>query len=171
MRLVKQLLSLFLILWAATILLAPKSDLYHWIEHRLQSERILLDHEVFHATPIGFRLSNARLFVYGVPVGTFSHIRVRSLLVYSELETGKLIPDKSFRQILPVQLNRVRAVYVLWHPRTVFLAATGSFGMFRGIVDLKKRQIRLRLEKIGKIDQIKAYLHKDKKGWYYEQRF
>jgi len=171
MRLVKQLLSLLLILWAAVILLAPKSALYHWMEHRLQPEGIILDHEAFHATPIGFGLSDARLLIHGVPVGTFPHIRLRSFLIYSELTTGKLIPDASLRRRFPVRLDRARAVYVLWHPRTILLTLSGSFGTFRGQVDLKNRHIRLRLEKVGKIDPIRAYLRRDKKGWYYERSF
>jgi len=171
MRLVKQLLSLLLILWAAVILLAPKSALYHWMEHRLQPEGIVLDHEAFHATPIGFGLSDARLLIHGVPVGTFPYIRLRSFLIYSELTTGKLIPDASLRQRFPVRLDRAKAVYVLWHPLTVFLTVTGSFGTFRGRLDLKERRIKLHLEKIGKIAPIRAYLRRDRKGWYYEQKF
>jgi hypothetical protein len=168
---VRRVSLLLIAAWLAVILLAPKEQLYYLLERQLSRQGVVLGGEQFHWRPLGFKITNAKIYFQGIEVGRVPEARFWTLLAYSELRTGPLLLSPEIRKFLDLKLTRARLIHEIWHPRTLLIDAEGDFGHLRGSIDLQRRLLHLRLDKTGKIDGLKRYFKRDKEGWVYEQKF
>lgn len=171
MQMVKKILVILVAFWIATILLAPKRDLYFFAQKKLQESEILLKAETIEETPFGVMLKKLRLSYNGLTLGTWKEVRIWSLIFYSEIDAKDFIPSAMLQYLFDGKIGKMRLRYSLLHPKRITLILSGTLGTARGWIDVKKRIIFLQWTKIGKLGSLQKYMKRDKRGWYYERRF
>ncbi len=171
MQMVKKIFVILVAFWIATILLAPKRDLYFFAQKKLQESEILLKAETIEETPFGVTLEKLRLSYNGLTLGTWKEVRIWSLIFYSEIDAKDFIPSAMLQYLFDGKIGKMRLRYSLLHPKRIMLILSGTLGTARGWIDVKKRIIFLQWTKIGKLGSLQKYMKRDKRGWYYERRF
>ena len=171
MHMVKKVLLIFAALWVSLILFAPKQELYYLLEHQLQKEGIILSQERIQETALGLEIENAIVSVQGIEVGEVKRIRFWTLLLYSQVDLVGFESSPGIRKMADINLERAKLRHAVWHPLTLSLEAEGNFGVVDGEIDLSRRTLRLRWQKVGEISLFRPYLKKEKGAWVYERRF
>jgi hypothetical protein len=154
---------------AVLIFFAPKKELYHLLEHRLEKRGVILGGEALQETPFGLTIRHATLWVEGAELARIREAEVGLYLPVVRLTIRDLVPAEGMERVLPVALEEGVALYRLWRPREVALSLRGNFGKAEGSVDLADRVLRLRFEK--RPQGLEGSLKRTKEGWLYEYRF
>lgn len=171
MQMVKKISVILLLSWGAIILLAPKKELYYLLEHRLKKQGIVLAHESLGEYPFGLNAKKADLYLEGLKLGEIERLSFWTLLFYTQMDLKSFRPSTQIRGLPIPRLRHMRVGYGLWAPGQLSVEAEGDFGVAKGTVDLRERKIRLRLVKVGDIQNIRNFLKKDSKGWRYERKY
>jgi hypothetical protein len=168
---VKRGLVILVGLWFGILLFTPWKELYFYLENQLKPRGIVLGGEKVEELPYGFRLLHPVIYLKGARVGTVRELTFRTLLFASDLKAEWVSVTESLQRFIPTNIDRIALRYVLWNPTYVSLHAEGTFGSARGELDLQKKRLFLKLEKVGEIKHLRPYLKKIDGVWTYEYSF
>ena len=171
MSMVKKSFIAIFSIWIAIIVFAPKKALYYELEKNLKIEGIVISGEKIHPSLFGLDIENANIYLEGEKVATISSMKFLTLLVYNKINIDRVDLSSDIASLVPVSLKNIDINYAVWKPFYIYIKGDGNTGRWRGYIDLKKRDVLIRFMNRDKIRKIVSYLHRDKKGWYYEERF
>jgi len=170
MQMVMRTLGILLILLTATVLFAPKKELYYALEHRLARHGLILAGESLSTGPNSLEIRQAQILYEGAPIATLGRLKITTWLFYTTAELEKLQPLPGMERFLPLSIEKGRAVHAIWHPTRIRLELEGSFGHAAGSLDLLRRQLRIESPTAGKIEAIRPYLKNEEGRWVYESQ-
>jgi len=171
MQMVIKFLGTLLVALVAVVVFAPKKELYYALEHQWKRSGIVISDETVTDGPNSLKIEHARLLYQGAPVATVDRAMLRTWLVFSTLEIEGIKPLPGMEKLLPLAIDKARAVHALWHPTVVTLELNGSFGQAEGSLDLLQRRVWLKSPDAGKVDTLRPYLKNEEGSWIYEYRF
>ncbi len=167
---VKKVLLYAAVIWVSLIAFMPKESLYFAFENMLKERHVHINEKHTKEKPWGLNIDNGNIYIFGIPTTLFDRATVTSLLTYNTL-TIYHADIKNELVETPIAIDRLEAVYKIWDPLRLSLEMNGTLGRAVGRVDLRKRTLRVDFTDEQKLDAVKRFLHKDKKGWYYATSF
>jgi len=171
MQMVKNILLIIATLWFAILLFMPKVDLYYSLENKLVKKGIVINEKSIDESVFSLSLKESDIYAEGINLVKLNKINIFTLLFYSSINVNGINIDESLKSFIPVTVEKLIASHSILSPRKVFITIVGNFGVADGIVDLKKKIIRLDFSDTNELNNLKKQLKKDKKGWYYEKSF
>jgi len=169
---VKKSLIVILLVFIEVILFAPKLELYYLLEHKLDDALgVVVNEKVAKETPFGLDLEGLRVYYEGADIATIKDINIFSLLLFSKVKALDIEPSAYLNRVAKFRVSTLDLIHSISNPFFIEIKANGSFGEFKGGIDLRKRVIKLRLVEAKDITSIREFLKRDKEGWYYEQSF
>jgi len=172
MQVVKNIFLSFLVIWFAILLFMPKEKLYFALEKNLEKQGIKINEKAIETGIFSLNLIDADIYVKGINVAHVEKVNIFTLLFTTNVNIKALTVDASLKAFVPEKIEQANITHTLFSPMNAKIIASGSFGDIDGVVDLKKKKLRLDFSNTTKeIDLIKANLQKDEKGFYYETSF
>ncbi len=172
MQMVKRIFGGFFLFILLLWLLAPKQELYYFLEKSLKENNIIISNETIKDTWIGLKIDHADIYVEGAKVATNRELNFIFLFLYAKLSIEDLEIDKSLHSVAPKKIDTLTATYSVLNPLKVILKGKGSVGEIDGTLSLKERRVEILFPKPKDLNTIKKFLKKDaKKGWYYEKTY
>ena len=172
MQMVKRIFGGFFLFILLLWLLAPKQELYYFLEKSLKENNIIISNETLKDTWIGLKIDHADIYVEGAKVATNKELNFIFLFLYAKLSIDDLEIDESLHTVAPKKIDNLTATYSVLKPLKVILEGKGSVGDINGTIALKDRKIEILFPKPKDLNTIKKFLKKDaKKGWYYEKTY
>ena len=169
---VKKSLIVILLVFIEAVLFAPKLELYYLLEHKLDDEMgVIINEKVAKEKLFGLDLEGLRVYYEGADIATIRDINIFSLLLFTKVKALNIEPSAYLNRFVSFKVDTLSLIHSIFNPLFIEIEANGSFGEFRGGIDLRERVIKLRLVEAKDIASIREFLRRDKKGWYYEQSF
>jgi len=171
MQMVKKVILIFLAVFIASLVFAPKKDLYFLLEKELQKNGVVLSDEKIDSNLFGLDITDTKVYVENTYIGDIKNISLLTLLIYSDIDILEFNPVDSIKRVFPLAIKRAKVNYAIWNPFEVKISIDSSVGKINGFIDLNKRRVLLRFLDKNRVHSIRTYLKRDKNGWYYEQSF
>jgi hypothetical protein len=171
MRVVRNIILFLITLYVAFVAFMPKEQLYFYLEKELNKNGIVIYNERFKETPLSLVVSNGVVSYQGVDVARFSKLEAKIYLLFNQVELENVELLDLAKKALDVELEKLKASYIISKPFLVTIDAKGSFGTAKGYIDLKKKILHIDIVDVQNIIALKKFLRKGEKGWYYEQKF
>lgn len=171
MSMVKYILTLFVVIWLAFLVLMPKQELYYKLEETLLSQEVALNEEEIEEGFFGLSLKNVSVYVKGINVAKIDELKLFTVLFYSCAEVKGLRMDDSLKTMVPQETEKAVLGHSVMAPFSVSVEAVGSFGSMAGEIYLNERKVHLDFNESKNIAMLKPQLKKGEKGWVYETSF
>jgi len=171
MRVVKGVFLFLITFYIAFIAFMPKQELYFYLEQQLKKNGVTIYNESFKETPLALQVSNAIIEYEGVDVAQFNMLTIKAYLFINTLELEHLELLDLAKKALDIEIEKLEAKHTILKPFLITLQATGSFGSATGYINLKARVLHIDITDAQNILNLKKFLVKGEKGWYYEKRF
>ena len=171
MQMVKKSVLVLLVTWLAIVILMPKQELYYKLEEALDSYEITLNEEKKNEGLFSLSLKGVTVYVKGINVATIDEVNFFTLLFYNSVELRSLLVDDSLKTMIPQETTSAVMEHSILSPLDVSVAASGSFGVLTGNIDLNERTVHLDFNESKNIQMLKPQLKKSEKGWIYETSF
>ena len=171
MRLVRNIALFIVALYIGITLFMPKSQLYYYGEQQLKNKGITIGNEKLVDTIGSLKVLHAVAYYQGVDIARATKVKFTPLLLVNIIKAEDIELLNIAKQFLNIHIDSINAKQTIFNPNRVNIDATGSFGTAHGYVNLKNRFIHLDITKATNISNIRQYLKKSEKGWYYESKF
>jgi len=171
MQMVKRTVGGFLLLVLFLWILAPKEEIYYWMEHKLAKEGIVISNEQIKDTFWGLEISDADIYLKGIKVAEIGLVKLNLFFLYNQLSIQSVLTDKGIGSFAPKSIDALEATFSILKPYKVAIEGSGSFGTISGGLYWTNRKLLLRFSNVKDIRPFKKFLKKDKKGLYYEKKY
>lgn len=171
MSMVKYILTLFVVIWLALVILMPKQKFYYQWEETLRTQDIALNEKEIEEGFFGLSLKDVSVYVKGINVANIKEVNLFTVLFYSCVEVKGLHMDDSLKNMLPQEIQKTVFRHSVLDPFSVSVEAEGSFGAMEGKIDLTERTVHLDFNESKDLEMLKPQLKKSEKGWVYETSF
>ena len=171
MQVVKKIFLGIFVIWIAFLAFMPKVELYYLLEKELAKYDVKLNEKSINEGIFSLSLNNISLFGKGIHIANIDKIEIITFLGYSKIVIDNIIFDELLKGQAPKKIDSINIVHSLESLMNIKIEADGSLGEVMGSVDLSKREVRVNFSSINELRNIKSFLKKDKKGWYYEKSF
>ncbi len=155
----KKALLLFLGFLIGMIIFMPKEELYYKVLHILHQNKI----DVISKTSsslFSLNLKNIRVNYLGIKAAEIKKTEILPLVFYNKAEAKDIK--------LKIGNFFIKKVSIIYIPFTdAKIKGKGNFGEFSGFLNLKEIKIYIK----NPSAEIKGFLSKDKKGYYYHESF
>jgi len=171
MQMVKKILLILVAAWVAFILFMPKQNLYFKLEERLDKEDIHINETHIKEGLFNLKIDDASIYIKGINLIQIKNLTFFSLLFYSQVQLEEIQVDQSLSSMLPHKIKNILLTYTVVSPQHLSLSGEGTFGSFKGEINLVKHTIHLDFTELNSAETFKRYLKKGEEGWYYETTF
>ena len=172
MQMVRRIIGGFflsiLLLW----LLAPKEELYYFLEKELKKNDIIISNETVKDIWFGFIIENADIYVKGAKMVQLSKLQLNIFFLYNTLTVENIETNEAIHNVAPKDIGNAMVKYSVLDPLKITIDAQGSFGVATGAVTPIDRKVKILLPVAKDIKVFKKFLEKDKEeGWKYETNY
>jgi len=157
-------LTIFLSFFIGLIVFMPKDNLFFTLQKELKKENIYINSDI-KSNIIDLSLSNSKVFINGINLATIKQTTILPLLVFNKIELKNIKID--FNNL---NINNLKIQYSLLNPINIIIKGKSNFATIDGFVNLKNRDMKIYLLNLTN-NSIKPFLKKDKKGYFYAQKF
>ncbi len=149
----------------------PKKNIYFYIEKELNKNRVLIYNEKIKETPIELDIKDGIINYQGLDIAKFNDINFKPYLFINTLKAKGIKLLDIAKEALDLEIDSIVLKETLLKPFIITIQADGNFGKAIGYIDLKNRLIHIEIVDAQNILNLKRFLRKNKKGWYYERKF
>jgi len=171
MRLVRNVIIFLISMVAGLIIFMPKLSIYYYLENTLAKQGIVIYNEKTNSSLTKLTVSNANISFQGADIAEISYLEVKPLLVYNTIEAKNIELAGIAKQFLNIQIDSLKAKHTILNPYIVKIDTNGTFGNALGYANLKERIVHIDIVEEKDISNIKKFLKRGEKGWYYESSF
>ena len=171
MQMVKKSIMVFVLAWISLLWLMPKPEMYYSLEKILATQEVALNEKSIDEGIFSLEIRDVTVYVKGIALAHIDHINFFTILFFNTIEIDKLLIDEALQNKIPALTQKAILTYHLFSPMSISLDANGSYGKAMGIVSLDEQKIHIDFNDTKKIETIKPFLRKGKKGWFYEKSF
>jgi len=144
------------------IIFMPVENLFFTLEKKISKQNIYINTTT--STSItNLYLYNLTIFQKNKKIAFIKKGEIIPLIVFNKIN----LSDISIKNI---HFSKITLTHTIFNPVIIEVLATSNIGKFKGIINLKKRFLKIYISNI-KQNKIKSFLHKDKKGFFYEKIF
>lgn len=159
----KKFFIAFLAFYLGIIVFMPKKELFYTAQKYLSSQNIYINAKV-ESNIISLILKDAKVYINGINLINFQKSDIYMFILYNRIEIKKITIN--FNNL---KINKLTLTYDITNPIKIKINGKSNFGNINGIVDLKNKAIKIYI--LNAKDFIKRYLRKDKKGYFYYEKY
>ncbi len=141
------------------IVFMPKKEIFFLLQRVLPQQNIQIT-STPSQNPIKLTLFNTKIFYSNIKTASIKEINIYPLLLINIIKAKNIKLD-----IGNIQIKTLNAYFTLY-PKT-FIKGDGNIGEFEGWISLKEAKIYIKNPSF----QIKPLLKRDKKGYFYYEKF
>jgi len=172
MQMVKRIIGGFFLLILFLWLLAPKQELYYFLEKELKKNEIIISNETIKDTWFGLKIVNADIYVKGAKMAEVSDLELNIFFLYNSLSVKNIHVNKAMENVAPKSIEEIKVQYSVINPLNIQINGQGSFGILDGNVSLIDKHILIKFPEAKDIKSFKKFLKKDETGeWKYETNY
>jgi hypothetical protein len=141
------------------VVFMPKKELFFFFQKVLDQKNIKII-STTSQTPIQLNLLNTKVFYSNIKTASIKEVNIYPLLLINIIKARNIKFD-----IGNIQIKNLTAYFTLY-PK-IFVKGDGNIGEFEGWLSLKEAKIYIKNPSF----QIKPFLKRDKKGYFYYEKF
>jgi len=145
------------------ILFAPKENLYFTLQHYLAKQNIYINSDI-NSNIVKLSLKEGTIYYNKMDVIKFKEINSYLFLFFDKIEANNLKLN-----IGNYVVTNAKLIYQIFNPTKISIIGDSNFGKIDGKIDLLKRDIKIYIKLTN--NNLKSFLRKDKKGYYYYAKF
>ena len=145
------------------IFFMPKDNLYYTAQKFLAKENIYINSSV--KSGINLDLTNGKVYQNGIEFMDFQEIKVTPFLVFNKIKANNI--KINFQNL---NINNINITYSIINPLKVYISGTSNFGKIKGNINLIKKEVKVYILNLTN-NNLKSFLRKDKKGYFYYAKF
>ena len=150
-------------LFIGIIFFMPKDNLYYTAQKFLSKENIYINSSI--KSGINLDLTNGKVYQNGIDFLDFKEIKVLPFLFFNKIEANNININ-----LQSLKINKLNITYSIINPLKVYISGTSNFGKIEGNINLIKKYIKVYILNLTN-NNIKSFLRKDKKGYFYYAKF
>ena len=141
------------------IVFMPKESLFYKVLETADKKGINVISKTYQ-TPIFLEIKNAKIFYLKMPSAQIQKIKIYPFLVYNRIDAKNIT-----LKIGDYKIKNLNIIYIPF--LNAKIKGEASFGTFEGYANFKEIKIYIKNPK----RDIKGFLRKDNKGYFYYERF
>ena len=153
---------LFLIFF--TIFL-PRENMFFSLQDILTKDKIYVNTKNIENNIFDLSLNNNKIYYKDINIAKINKIKSLLFIIYNKVELKNI--KLNFQNL---KINFLNFKYALFSPYKILISGLANFGKIDGFIDIKKEKGKIYLLNL-KDNNIKYFLKKDKKGYFYEIAF
>jgi len=143
------------------IIFMPKENIFFTLQKELKKENIFINTKTS-STILNLYLKDSIIFINGIDIAKINSISITPLIFFNKIELKNIKIDFNNLKITTLSLN-----HSIIEPLNIKIKGFSEFANIRGNIDRKIKIYLLNLTN----ETIKSFLKKDKKGYFYAQKF
>lgn len=157
-------LTIILSFFIGLIIFMPKENLFFTLQKELKKENIFINTKAS-SNLIDLKLDNSKIFVNKINIANIESIKITPLLFFNKIDLKNIKIDFNH-----LNIDNLNLTYSILTPFNVDIKGSSNFATIKGFIDLKNRNMKIYLLNLTN-KTIKSFLKKDKKGYFYAQKF
>ncbi len=157
-------LTIILSFFIGLIIFMPKENLFFTLQKELKKENIFINTKAS-SNLIDLKLDNSKIFVNKINIANIESIKITPLLFFNKIDLKNIKIDFNH-----LNVDNLNLTYSILTPFNVDIKGSSNFATIKGFIDLKNRNMKIYLLNLTN-KTIKSFLKKDKKGYFYAQKF
>ena len=145
------------------LIFMPKDNLYYTAQKFLSKENIYINSGIKNG--IFLDLYNGKIYKNGIDFAEFKDIKIIPYFLFNQIRAKNI--NINFQNL---KINHLKITYSIINPIKIYISAKANFGIITGEVNLFKRFIKIYILNLTN-NNIKSFLQKDKKGYFYYAKF
>ena len=146
------------------IIFIPKNFLIFTAEKYLQKENIYINAN-YKESLFNEEIKNAKIFINSINLIEFKKAKILPLLFYNKININNI--SINFKNL---KINNLNITYFIINPFKVLIKGNSNFGKIDGFIDLKKRILKVYIINLTNTN-LKLFLRRDNKGYFYYEKF
>jgi len=146
------------------IIFMPKSNLLFSLEKYLKHQNIYLN-ATYKENIFKLNIKNAKIFINKINLIDFKEAHIMPFIFYNKLEIKNIFIHFQNLKVSNLDIN-----YSILNPLKILIKGNSNFGKIEGFVNLKDKFIKIYILNLTN-NNIKSFLQKDKKGYFYYAKF
>jgi len=146
------------------IIFIPKNELIFTIEKYLKKENIYINAK-YKESLFSEEIKNAKIFINSINLIEFKKAKILPLLFYNKININNI--SINFKNL---KINNLNITYFIINPFKILIKGNSNFGKINGFIDLKKRILKVYIINLTN-SNLKTFLRRDKKGYFYYEKF
>ena len=168
---VKKILLSVLFVWIGLIILMPKTELYYFLEKKLEPQGIKLNEDSMSEGLFSLHIDGLSVYVKGIKVAEIKEADILTLLIYNHVNLKDITLDPLLKEKLPQHIDILSLKHWAIRPTVIKVEAKGEWGAVEGEALLLQRKLRLQMQDANKTLPWQQSFVKDAKGLHYEISF
>ncbi len=150
-------------LFIGVIIFMPKDNLYFTLQKYLAKEKIYINSKI--KSNLKLTLYNGTIYQNDIDFAYFKKIDIMPFLLYNNIKVKNLkINFQNYK------IKTLNITYSILNPVKIYISGKSSFGIISGEINLLKRFIRIYILNLSDVN-LKTFLRKDNKGYFYYAKF
>ena len=145
------------------IFFMPKDNLYYTAQKYLAKENIYINSSVKNGAVLD--LKNGKVYQNGIDFASFKNIKIMPFLFFN-----KITAEDIKINLQNLNIDNLNITYSVINPIKVYINGSSNFGKITGEINLIKKEIKVYILNLTN-NNIKSFLRKDKKGYFYYAKF
>ena len=145
------------------IFFMPKDNIYYTAQKYLAKENIYINSSVKNG--FSLELTNGKVYQNGIDFASFKDIRILPFLFFNKIEAKNIAIN--FQNL---NISNLNITYSIINPIKIYITGSSNFGKIKGKVNLIKKEIKIYILNLTN-NNLKNFLRKDKKGYFYYAKF
>lgn len=145
------------------VIFMPKDNLYYTAQKFLAKEKVYINSDI--KSGLILDLSNGKIYQNGIDFADFQNVKILPFLLFNKIEAKNIEINMQ-----NLRIDNLNISYSILNPVKVYIKGMANFGKIDGEVNLLKREIKVYILNLTN-GNIKSFLKKDKKGYFYYAKF
>ena len=159
----KKILIFFTGVFIGIILFMPKDNLYFTFQKCLTKQNIYINSKIKNG--FALNLLEGKVYQNGINLASFEKTEIIPFVFYN-----KIISKNIKINFQNYKIKNLNITYSILNPLKIYISGKSSFGKISGEINLLKRFVKIYILNLSDVN-LKTFLRKDKKGYFYYAKF
>jgi len=146
------------------IIFMPKHYLVFTLQNYLKKENIYINGK-YKENLFTEEIKQANIFINGISPIEFKEAKVFPFIFYNKVSINNILIH--FQNL---KINHLNTIYSIITPFKILIKGDTNFGRIDGFIDLKKKILKVYILNLTN-SNLKTFLRRDKKGYFYYEKF
>ncbi len=158
----KKFLIFLTAFYIGIIIFSPKENLYFTLQKYLKEQNIYINSDI-KSNLFSLNLKNAKVFVNKINLINFKKASFYPFIFFNKITVNDIDIN-----VQDLNIKKLNVVYSVIKPLKIKIVGESNFGKIDGFIDLTKQYLKVYIKNPKKII---SFLRKDKKGYYFYEKF
>jgi len=157
-------LSFLIGFYIGFIIFMPKNFLIFTAEKFLKKENIYINAK-YKENLLNEEIKQANIFINGISLIEFKKAKIFLFIFYNKVSINNI--SIHFQNL---KINNLNITHLIINPFKILIKGNSNFGKIDGFIDLKNRFLKVYILNLTNRN-LKTFLRRDKKGYFYYEKF